>query len=130
MDTNDAFDTIIGMTEIHAKDTGKTMNYQKGENATSFRPVTRTVKGDYVVMLPGQERVTISPNVYERIINLHRQNWAQQGDTTKQKEESDYKQSQARKNLGSRTLEALSYTNPFTLGPRIGLDISKGAEKK
>ena len=125
MDVGKSLDTVVGMTEIHAKDTGKTMNFQKGANATSFRPVARTIKGDYVVLLPSEEKVTIPENVYRRITNLHRQNWGQQHDTTAQKEEADYNQSQARKDLGKRTLEALTYTNPFLIGPRIGTDIGK-----
>jgi hypothetical protein len=105
MDTEKAFDTVVGLTEIHEK--GKGMNLQTGEKATSFRPVARTPKGDYVLLTPGGEKVTVNENVYTRIQNLHQQNWAQRNNTAKTAENEQAKQAAARAGLTQRAIKLL-----------------------
>ena len=121
LDASKAFDTAVGVTEVHppTKDNptgGKGMNLQTGEKATSFRPVERTLNGGYTLLLRDGDRIHVSRNTYNKIQSMHEQNWRQATSTAAQKRQHDDEMARAGKNLASRAL----FTYPFTIGPSLG----------
>lgn len=127
-DARKAFDTAVGVTEIH-KGGGKGMNLQTGEKATSFRPIARHLNGGYVLLMPDGDEVTVSRNTYNKIQRMHEQNWRQGADTDKTAEVQDEKDAKAGKDVLKRAGGALLYFNPFTIGPKIGYDIANSGKK-
>ena len=135
LDVSKAFDTAVGVTEVHppTKDNptgGKGMNLQTGKDATSFRPIERTLNGGYTLLLPDGDRIHVSRNTYNKIQSMHEQNWRQATSTDAQKRQHEDEMKRAGKDLLSRVAKTVLYTSPFTIGGAAGWDIGTSAGSK
>lgn len=86
-----AYDHAVTATSIMPGEKDVGLNYQRGKNATQYKPVAGNLRKGLILQVRGGREFHVDENTYNDIVGLHRANWAEWegGKADREKRERD-----------------------------------------